>query len=251
MLWYKAWLDTRWRFLIGLGLLVCSAVSSVLIYPQVLKMLPMVPPDLGGAIGREVREAAALSQSYAGYVWTQWFRQSLSQFATLFAVLLGTAGLLSQTGGALFTLSLPISRERLLRVRAATGLVELLALTVIPSLFIPLISPAINESYGIGRVLVHSFCFFIAVSLFFMLAFLLSTVFDDPWRPLLITLVIAFAFALLDRIPDLRTMSVYRVMSGESWFRNGELPWEGLLISAAVSAALYYGAVRNLARRDF
>ena len=42
-------------------------------------------------------------------------------------MLLGTGGLLSQAigGGALFTLSLPVSRERLLGVRAATGLAEL------------------------------------------------------------------------------------------------------------------------------
>ena len=29
MLWYKAWLETRWRFLIGLAVLVCSAVAAV------------------------------------------------------------------------------------------------------------------------------------------------------------------------------------------------------------------------------
>ena len=51
---------------------------------------------------------------------------------TLFAVLLGTGGLLSQAsgGGALFTLSLPVSRNRLLGVRAATGLAELLVLAL-------------------------------------------------------------------------------------------------------------------------
>ena len=31
MLWYKSWLETRWRFLIGLVLLMLSACGTVLL----------------------------------------------------------------------------------------------------------------------------------------------------------------------------------------------------------------------------
>lgn len=41
------------------------------------------------------------------------------------------------------------------------------------------------------------------------------------------------------------------VMSAETYFRTGALPWSGLLFSAAVSMALWYGAVVNMARQDF
>ena len=83
MLWYKAWLETRWRFFIGLGLLLCSAAAAVATYPQVVKLLPLVPTDVGGEIGRQIREAAELSRSYRGYIWSNWFRQNLLQMATL------------------------------------------------------------------------------------------------------------------------------------------------------------------------
>lgn len=251
MLWYKSWLETRWRFLIGLALLLCSAASTVLIYPRVLELMPQVPTNVGGELGRRIREAAELAREYRGYVWSQWFRQNLTQFATLFAVLLGTAGLLSHSGGALFTLSLPVSRSRLLAVRAATGLAELSILAFLPSLMIPLLSPAIGQSYGLGNTLVHSICLFVAASVFFSLAFLLSTAFSDPWRPLLIALGIAFAFALIDQVSQSSAFSIFRVMSAEAWFRGGQVPWGGLLASAVVSAALYYGAIVNMARRDF
>jgi hypothetical protein len=111
MLWYKAWLETRWRFLIGLGLLVCSAGATVFAYPKVLELLKMVPTvELSGELGRRINEAAILARDYRGYVWSNWFRQNLMQMWTIFAVLLGTGGLLSQVsgGGALFTLSLPV-----------------------------------------------------------------------------------------------------------------------------------------------
>ena len=126
MLWYKAWLETRWRFLIGLVLLLFSAGGVVIGYPRVVELLPMVPqPDTSSVLGRAIKEAAELAATYRGYVWSQWFRQNLSNTWTVFAVLLGTGGLLAQTSGgaALFTLSLPVTRRRLAGIRAATGLI--------------------------------------------------------------------------------------------------------------------------------
>ena len=64
MLWYKSWLETRWRFVIGLALLILSAGATVLAYPQVLKLLPPGKPNLGGEIGRRVTEAMELARDY-------------------------------------------------------------------------------------------------------------------------------------------------------------------------------------------
>jgi hypothetical protein len=254
MLWYKSWLETRWRFLIGIVLLMFSAAGSVLAYPEVLKLLPLVPKlQLGGEIGRRVTESIELARDYRSYLWSQWFAKSTTSW-TLFAVLLGTGGLLSQVsgGGALFTLSLPVSRNRLLGVRAATGLAELLVLAVVPSFLLPVLSPTIGQSYGVGDVLVHGACLFVAGSVFFSLAFLLSTVFSDVWRPLLLVLSGAGLLALLEQVfRGLARYSVFRVMSAETYFRGGGLPWLGLMTSAAVSVAILSIAAKNIARQDF
>ena len=104
MLWHKAWIETRWRFLIGLGILLCSAGANVLLYPQVMKLMPSVPPaDPSSAVVRQIREAAELMRSYRGYIFAQWFRQNLPQLWTIMAALLGSGGMLTQ-GAALFTL---------------------------------------------------------------------------------------------------------------------------------------------------
>ena len=251
MLWRKAWLETRWRFLIGFGLLLCSAAATVFTFPQVQRLLPHLSTDIPGELGRRIRESVVLTREYRGFVWLQWYRQNATQMATLFAALLGTAGVLSQTRGGLFTLSLPVSRDRLLGVRAATGLSELSVLAFVPTLVIPLLSPAIGESYSLGSALVHGICLFVVAAMFYSLAFFLSTVFDDPWRPLLTALGIAFALALAERLLAIPGFGVFRIMSGEDYFRRSEVPWVGLLASAGVGAALYWAAVRNFARRDF
>src|SRR5437867_797909 len=137
MLWYKAWLDTRWRFLTGLALLVMLAAGTVYGYRFVEELLPLSRQvEAAAATSPLIRRALEIQREYRGYVWWQAFRQNLSQMATLFAVLIGSGALLAQGSGAsaLFTLSLPVSRHRLVAVRAATGLAELLALAFVPAL---------------------------------------------------------------------------------------------------------------------
>jgi len=252
MLWHKAWVETRWRFLIGLAVLLCSAGANVLLYPQVMKLMPAVPPpDPSSELVRQIREAAELMRSYRGYIFAQWFRQNLPQLWTIMAALLGSGGLLTQ-GAALFTLSLPVSRAQLSGVRALVGLAELLALAILPTLVVPLLSPAVGQSYAIGDALAHAMCLFVAGTVFFSVAFLLSTAFADVWRPLLLSLAVAVALASVE--PFFRRASIHGIfglMSGDTYFRTGTLPWLGLLASAAASAAIVWLASVSITRRDF
>src|SRR5262245_25995716 len=254
MLWTKSWMETRWRFLIGLAVLLCSAAGAVIAYPRVMELMTAVPIHVSGELGRRIRESMELAREYRGYIWSTWFRQNLMQTGTLFAVLLGTGGLFLQPtgGGALFTLSMPVSRNRMHGIRAATGLGELAVLIFASTLIIPLFSPLVRESYGFGVALVHAFCFFVAVSVFFSFASLLSTVFGDPWRPLMIALFVAVVIGIFGTVSrELWRFSIFRVMSAESYFRAGAVPWIGLLISVAASAAMQLLAARIIARRDF
>ena len=255
MLWYKSFLETRSRFLIGLVILLMSVFGAVYAYPRVERVLAMVPASaIGGdsLIANRLKEIAELSSSYRGYVWAQALSQNVTQMLSLFAVLLGAGGLLSQARGTLFTLSLPVSRGRLLGVRTATGLAELAVLSFVPLLLLPLISPAVGQHYGLGEAIVHGLCFFVAASVLFSAASLLSTVFHDQWRPILIVCLFAAVLGIVEPFfGDLSRYSLFGIMNGEIYFRGGGVPWLELLATAAVSAALLFAASRNFARQDF
>ncbi len=251
---HKAWLETRWRFITGLVLMLCSAVGTILLWPRVQELLPLADKiPINGEIGERIRAAVALSSQFNGYVWSQWFGKNMPEFGTLFAVLLGTGGLLAQSSGgaALFTLSLPVSRARLLGARTATGLVEMLVLVIVSSMAVPLLSPAVGKSYGVGEAMIHAMCAFIAATVFFSMAALLSTEFADIWRPLLFPLLLGAAVSLAEQIPRDSSIGIFKVMSAESYFKSGEIPWVGLMLCIAATAAMLYGATVNLRRRDF
>lgn len=139
-----------------------------------------------------------------------------------------------------------MKRRHLVAVRARVGLVQWLALAMIPPLVLPLFSPAIGETYSVVSSLAHGFCLFVAGTAFYSLALLLSTVFGDQWRPLLIALLVATVMGLPAELAS--TYARYTlsgVMGGETFFRTGQLPWLGLLVSAGEISRL--GQIRTKA----
>ena len=253
-MWHKAWLETRWRFLIGFGLLVLLSMGTVMGYPMVarrLLTLQMVP-DGQDLVGRAIRESLELSRTFRGYVWMNTFRQNLTQLGTLFAILLGSGGLRTERMGTLFTLSLPVSRRSLILTRAACGLSELCALTMIPALVIPMMAPAIGERYALLDAVVHGVCLFVTAAAFFSLTFWFSTTSPDVWRPGLLVCGIAVLVAVCEAVlPGTASFGIFHAMRGDSYFRSATLPWTGLVLAIVVSALSLRRAVVVVERQDY
>jgi ABC-type transport system involved in multi-copper enzyme maturation permease subunit len=254
MLWHKAWLETRGRFITALLILTVMSGAKVYEYVVTLRMMPLADSVLSGdnsPLGAALRDAVAVQREFRGFIWYNSFRDNLTLMGVIFAVLLGCGGLLAETkkGSALFTLSLPITRKQLLGVRTATGLAQCFAIAMIPPLVIPVLAPSIGQRFSIVDALAHGFCLFFVGALFFSLASFLSTMFADVWRPLLIAVSLAcMAGALQFVAPE---FGLFRVMSGETYFRTGALPWMGFLTTAVLASALLYSAAETLDRRDF
>jgi ABC-2 type transport system permease protein len=258
MLWHKAWLETRGRFLGGLILMAIVGVGNIYDFRATERLLPFVRSidpsaiDTSGPIGAAIKESLQAQQTFRGFVWYQWYRQNLTYLVVVFGALLGAGGLLVRSGGAaLFTLSLPVSRNRLIGTRAALGLAELLVLAIVPSLVLPLLAPSIGQSYSLADVLVHGACMFVVGAVFFALAAVLSNEYADVWRPVLIACVVAACLGMLEYVPAFSPYGMFRVMNGETYYRHAGLPWIGLLLNAGLAAALLRTAAVKLAHRDF
>jgi ABC-type transport system involved in multi-copper enzyme maturation permease subunit len=256
MLWHKTWLDTRGRFITGLLLALVVTTSNVYEYVAIRQLLPLaesmsLPSGPAAGLAAAIREAVELQREFGGFIWYRVFRDNLLLFGLLFAVLLGCGGPLTEVrkGSALFTLSLPVTRRRLFGTRAALGLAQCAAITILPALVVTLLAPAIGQAFSPVDALAHGLCLFVVAGLFFALTSLLSSMFEGIWKPLLIALAVACVALMVQLVlPD---AGVFRVMSGERYFRDGTLPWAGLLTSAVLAMAFLYGAAETLERHDF
>ena len=254
MLWRKAWLETRWRFVTGLVVLSVLTTGNVFQYLAVERLLPGLQFEASrNATPFEgfIREAIEMQRDFRGFVFFTTFRQNLTQLGIVFAVLLGCGGLLAEAkkGSVLFTLALPVTRRRLMNVRIVTGLAQCLGIAMVPPLLIPLFAPAINQQFSVVDALAHGLCLFAVGAIFYSLASFLSTLFADIWRPLLVAIVVACVAAVAQvAAPE---FGLFRIMSGETYFRTGALPWMGLVTSAVLASALLYAAAEAMERKDF
>ena len=260
MLWHKAWLETRWRFISALVILTMMAGSNVFDYlGDAAAAAEPERDDRFAGRGSErcsagmIRDAIEVQKDFRGFIWYQAFRQNLTQMGVFFAILLGCGGLLTESskGSALFTLSLPVTRRQLLGARTGTGLAQLLrdrdGAAARRSRSWRRRSASSSASSTRSRTACASSS---SRAVFFSLASFLSTLFADIWRPLLI----ADRHRVRDRasrqfaVPQL---GIFSVMNGETYFRTGSLPWTGFLTSAVIATALLYSAAETLERRDF
>ena len=250
MLWHKAWVDTRWRFLLALALLLVLACGSSMTFPRVRDFLgsielPVVADEEAAAAFRESLE---LTRTFRGYAWSNWFAQSFPVLLTLMAALLGSGSPLVKGGsGALFSLALPVPRGRWIGTRAGTALAELFVLALAPSLVFAALAPVVGEQFAVTEALAYGLSAFVGASLFLGLAVFQSTLFNDVWRPLLLTCVGALAIGVI--VPH--DYGLFRAMGGQTYYFPGTLEWPQLLVSIAIASGLIYAATANVARRDF
>jgi hypothetical protein len=206
------------------------------------------------------RRFLPLLSSYQGYVWSYWFKLALLIMWPMYAVAqgatLGAASCPWMAGGhgaaGLFTFSLPVSRRRVLLTHAALVAVEMVLIALVPSLVFPIASRLIGGEVPFGSTVVYALLLSLGGMVFPAFSFLLTAIFNNQWKVLVIG--IAFSFALffpIRPVEEFPWWNVYHVMSGETYFRYGKIPWLGLLASLAVSALMTFIAVRIYERRDF
>ena len=249
MLWYKAWTETRWFFRIGLVFLLASALALYAGYPDdYAQRFP------NGAIAVGGEQVRALLHDGRTFIWLSWFGTSLLLGLSFLALALASTGIVKNPeGGAVpgvtYALSMPVSRRKMAGVRMATGLLELAAAALLPTLLVCVLAPTQGQSLPIARLgPTRSSVSGASVSTGYSWSSRRSRRGDQgrSREPSL------FLYGMFTFLTDgVRKFSVFRLMTGDTYFLRGEIPWLAVIASLAFAATLMYASVRIVERRDF
>jgi ABC-2 type transport system permease protein len=166
VLWYKSWLETR----------------SLVLFMVVYALFPIALFTLSP------RPADAPQGSLAA---AQRALEFLPVYNSMIPVLLAGSGIKPQAGpraakglvgSPYFTLSLPVSRFRLVATRAGVGMLETVGILLIAPCAVWIILPPLRASVTGSDLLVFWVTLFACGSVIHSLGVLLSTFLDDPWR---------------------------------------------------------------------
>ena len=240
MLWYKSWLETRIRFFVMLGVIALTAWY--------------VSPEVMGRLLARSKPASAFAQSgqvALNSLWLVW---------APIAVLLGGAGINTQTlrgvthgphGSMLFTLSLPVRRRRLLDIRVALGALETAFVIFFTCLFTWSVSPLLRAHVGVSTVLVYALISLVGSSVFYCLSSFLATFLDESWQFNGAFISVGVMMFLPLPIKKFFSWDFSRMLGNPTHLKASDLPWPGILICLALSAAFLFAAVQVVERKQY
>ena len=243
LLW-KAWQESRGRFLSALALLASVDIYAVVTSPGYLDRYNSTFPE------RHL--------IYSAYVWGGLFHYALQGLWVLAAFILTLGGLRREKASAVapFTLGLPVARLRLFRIRAALACAEAIALGLVSALLIPLLSFFVGESYPVGQALAFGALMSAAGLVIVALGLLLSEIFEGEFTAPVVGLCALTTIFLSYKARTLRGWNVFDVMSATGWvdpitrLLNGTVPWLGLAICLLVAFGLLFTAGLTIRTRD-
>jgi ABC-type transport system involved in multi-copper enzyme maturation permease subunit len=155
-------------------------------------------------------------------------------------------------GTAGFTLAIPVSRSRLIAVRAAVGVAELALLALLPALIIPALSPFVGESYPFTQALHFSVLWAGCGTVVLGTAFFLSTLLAGEYSAWIVCFVVLFFYSAIVNVPPLASfpsVDFFRIMAGRQLI--GPLPWLPLSIIMLLALGWVMVADRITQRQDF
>jgi ABC-type transport system involved in multi-copper enzyme maturation permease subunit len=253
MVWYKAWMESRVRFLLSAATIGAACAGVTFFHPQIRIWLASSTTPL-------TTDAAYIYRAvYQGFVRTL--------FMT-FAFILGLGGLLREREHATapFTLTLPVSRLRLVVVRAASGLFQLAILAFLPALVIAALSPLGGLSYPASQTLQFALLWLAGGSALFATAFLGSCLFGGEYTAFVVSWVAQFGVTVGTQFIRIKRpamapylFTVHEIMSGfrMSYFDPGArlligpFPVTLTLVLGAIACVLIAAAVVYTERGDF
>jgi len=248
MLFYKAWIETRIRFVAGL---IAATIICIYNIQQHAWLTAMWAAELANPHGYHMNWMPLGIHEYGWYLWHYLFNNYLQQVWALFAVLFAFGGLIRErsSGTVLFSLGLPVSRARWLFTRLAVALFESIALSLFALVVVLIGSAVIHQSFSLSQYLLHT-ALMIAAGIF-IIAFgnLCDTLFPGNYLSLLLTLILLGVPYLLlqtymqhlryfNKTSWLGYFDFAHAMAGPWQLTWSTTPWITLLIVWALTAIL-------------
>jgi hypothetical protein len=235
MLWYKGWLETRFRLLFVVGWAV------VFLGLQHLGRTTTPGP---GAKGQ-------------AFVLVMFSNPIL---VLAICALLGGAGIVTQAslqatkglhGSTLFTLSLPVSRFRLLAVRAGIGWLELVCVIAALCCGMWFASPAYRAVATPVEMMEYAATLVACASALYGLSVLLATFLDDQWRAWGTMIAAAALWWLSTHIKLPASANIFRAMREGSPLLTHTMPWTAMAFSLGLTAILSLAALKVAQTREY
>lgn len=226
MLWYKAWLETRWRLVFLLG-----SIAALILLPHFLN----APP------GR----------------WRMGFQIEAGLMCYFTGIYLAGSGINTQTlysttsgfhRSMLFTLSLPVTRKQLLFARASLGALETCLVIVLCGWM------ALHSNYAamsLPQILNYGMHALIGTMTVYALSVFCSCFLDETWQLPCVALILSTVGLIQLRSPMVSQLSPFQGLSLVPYPIASGVPWPQLMTSLTAIVIFLSASMFVVEQREY
>jgi hypothetical protein len=181
--------------------------------------------------------------------------------SSLAAIILAGAGIKTQTAGfrpskglhgsMYYTLTLPVTRSRLLGVRATLGLAEMAVMHAIVCWTAWLVRPAIRLNVAPSDMFRHGVATFFCVGALYSLGVFFATFLDDAYQALATVLSLLAFIVIINRVALPPSFNFLLVLSQASPLITHTMPWAGIGALLALSSMLLLLSLWIIQNREY
>ena len=233
MLWYKSWLETQYRLYFTLGLVV---FWMVVFY----SMRGIARPP-----GANPVSAFAFIATTQILVISTWLAGAGIATQPAFQEMKGLFG------STQYTLSLPVSRLRLLAVRSGIGWLEMTATIGAFCWGAWLVVPVVRGSATAAEMLEYITVIAVCSSSLYFFFVLLATFLDELARMKAGMIAFGALWLLSSFLPLPASVDIFRAMGDGSPLVAHKMPWAAMVFSLALAVILFYAALKIVQRREY
>jgi hypothetical protein len=154
-------------------------------------------------------------------------------------------------GSTLFTLSMPVSRARLMLVRSAIGWLEGASVIGLLCCALWLLAPALRAMVGPEVMVQYAVTLIACSSAIYSLSVLFGTFLDDQWRTWGTMLTAAAAAWASKRASLPGYLDIFRGMGKGSPLIAHTMPWNTIVFSMLLATVIFFAALRVLRAREY
>jgi hypothetical protein len=178
----------------------------------------------------------------------------------LLSIMLPGAGIATQTGfqankglheSTFFTLSLPVSRFRLLAVRSGLGWLEMAGVIAVMCCLFWVLFPAVQATITPEEMFKQAIALTACATGLYSMNVLLTTFLDNPWRAPGVVVAFVALSLLFNHTPVPASVNIFRAMGEGSPLIAHTMPWPAMAFSLGLAAILFFAALKVVQRREY
>ncbi|MBT9131451.1 MAG: hypothetical protein DDT41_01757 [candidate division WS2 bacterium] len=242
----KEWLESRWRFYIGLIVFSLFSLLNVVLYPWlktlitpefistmelILEQMPFITPE---------QVQGAINLNWNAYLYGSWISKTLYQGMAIYLLFMAAPLLASEEsrGTLEFLIAKPISSFSIITAKYSVSLIETIIVAIFSTLILYPASLYMREVFNFSLFFGGLIQSIAGIAFLFSVAFSISSLCKDQVKAIAFSALAYIALSLPSFLPKYHHLSIFRFMQGINILNQEPILWGTIFLLLAASLIL-------------